>query len=91
LAKDRAKSSPIFFIKLSARKTILIMATALLEVCSTATMKGGIFMFSAFFSVFGVFLGISLIVLLVTLGFVTGAYKLLKGIIRGVAGLFKKD
>lgn len=48
-------------------------------------------MFSAFFSVFGVFLGIALIVLLITLGFVTGAYKLLKGIIHGVIGLFKKD
>lgn len=48
-------------------------------------------MFSAFFSVFGVFLGIALIVLLVTLGFLTGAYKLLKGIIHGVVGLFKKD
>lgn len=48
-------------------------------------------MISAFLSVFWVFFAISIIVLIITLGFATGAYKLIKGIVRGIMGIFKKD
>ena len=45
-------------------------------------------MLSALFSFLGIFLGIIVITLLIAIGFAGGAYKLLKGIIRGVKGLF---
>ena len=47
-------------------------------------------MMSAILSVLGVFIGILIVAVLVGVGFATGVYKLLKGIITGVIGLFNK-
>lgn len=48
-------------------------------------------MISAIFSVLGVFLGLLIVAVLIGTGFAVGAYKLLKGIIGAVVGLFKKE
>lgn len=47
-------------------------------------------MLSAIFSVIGVFIGLLIVAVLIGTGFAVGAYKLLKGIIGGVIGLFSK-
>ena len=48
-------------------------------------------MISAILSVIGIFIGILIVAVLIGTGFAVGAYKLLKGIISGVVGLFKKN
>ena len=48
-------------------------------------------MISAILSVLGIFIGILIVAVLIGTGFAVGAYKLLKGIIGGITGLFKKN
>lgn len=47
-------------------------------------------MISTLLSTLGVFLGIMLIILVVGLGFISGAFKLLKVILSPIVGLFRK-
>lgn len=48
-------------------------------------------MISAILSVLGIFIGVLIVAVLIGTGFAVGAYKLLKGIIQAIVGLFKKS
>lgn len=79
-------SEPIFFFA--------VFSTHIMAACAIGAhddlLKGGKDMISTLLSTLGVFLGIMLIILVVGLGFISGAFKLLKVILSPIVGLFRK-